>query len=180
MNALLLKQLLVTCLSLLVCLQAVVAQAVPAVADETRMLRQRDIPFDALDRVLNTQSRMVFYWQAGAAVGDAATIFVAGSYHATLTPGHHSILCLEPNFVPVGVRQLRASAVISNLEDLLELKPGETQYLRVNPKAQGGMTVDPVESTLARKELKLTREHSHTISRVQTALICQDLGTDAP
>lgn len=165
-----------TSLTLWASLIVVDVHAATPVSDDGRVVRQRGAAFDVLERVLNTQSRLVFYWRSGAAVGDAATIFVAGSYQATLTPGHFSVLCMDPNFVAVSVRQLRASAVISNVEDLLELKAGETLYLRVNPQARGGMTVEPVEAALARHELRLTREHANTISRVQTALICQDLG----
>jgi len=135
--------------------------------------------FNALERVLDSQSRLVFYWPKNQAGTAAATILLNGTYHATLTAGGYSLLCLPTSRVTVGARLIGASGRRRDGVDMgaeLELLPGQTVYFRVRLHDENQLTLESVQAVRAREELNSTREQIHTLSRVTSAQACQDFG----
>ncbi len=135
--------------------------------------------FNALERVLDSQSRLVFFWPKDHAGTEAATILINGTYHATLTVGGYSLLCMAPAVVRVGARLIGASGRRRDGVDMgaeLELQPGQTVYFRVRLHDENLLTLESVQAARAREELNKTREQIHTLSRVTSAQACQDLG----
>lgn len=133
----------------------------------------------ALPRVVNTQARLVFYWPKALPSTQAGTISVNGGYHATLSSGGHSLLCLAPVPVTLGLKHL-AVASGSNTEvstsHQVHPQPGETLYWRMWATTDATLKFEQVPEAQALQELPQTREQSHTISRAKTAQACQDFG----
>lgn len=118
--------------------------------------------------VAQRQSRLVVYRLDDVALPGATSVFVDGTYHASLIPGAHTELCYRKGPVELGARQMEVAQRAKDLPDTitaLQLPAGRTQYLRVTE--QGGRPVlRPVPAAQALQELGGTRQQKHTISRV--------------
>lgn len=139
--------------------------------------------FHALERVLDSQARLVFYWPRDLASTQAATILVEGSYQATLTPGGYSLLCLPPAAVRVGVRPVGSGSRGRDggaMSAEIDLQGGQTRYFRVRPHEETSLTLESVQASRALLELQTAREQVHTISRVTATQVCQDFGPRPP
>lgn len=130
--------------------------------------------------VASRQSRLVVYSLQNTLLPGATSLFVNGSYHASLIQGAYSELCYRPGNVEVGARQMQVGQRAKDQPDTitaLELKPGQSQYLRVS--AQSGRPVlQPVTAAQALQELPATRLQQHTISRVSQP--CELVAAPAP
>lgn len=135
--------------------------------------------FNALERVLDSQARLVFYWPQALVSTQAATVLVNGTYQATLTPGGYSLLCLAPQTVKVGAKLVGSGSRGRDdgaMGAEIDLQPGQTRYFRVRTHEEGALTLESVQPVRARLELQATREQVHTLSRVTAAQVCQDFG----
>lgn len=134
----------------------------------------------ALDFVPNaSQSRMVIYRGADAAMPGATGIFVEGSYHASLVVGAWSELCFRPGAVNLGARQMQVGTRAKDALDsisALTLRGGQNHFLKVIQE-NGRPVLKPVSQAQALREIQGAREQLHTISRV--AELCQEAATPA-
>lgn len=76
----------------------------------------------------------VFYRPSEGSVSDPVRIFIAGAYHATLTPGTFTELCLPAGTYVIQLGDSRSinSVTFSQSTDLLSL---QSHFFRVNQKA---------------------------------------------
>jgi len=114
------------------------------------------------------QSRIVLYSIDNHRLPGATSVFVDGTYHASLIPGAYSELCYRPGNVELGARQMQVAQRPKDLPDTitaLQLEPAQTHYLRV--RDQGGRPLlEPVAPAQAERELPARRLQQHTLSRV--------------
>jgi len=114
------------------------------------------------------QSRVVVYSLDDLRLQGATSIFVNGTYHASLIKGAYSDLCYSPGNVELGARQMQVGQRPKDQPDTITAMPlrgGQTHYLRV--REQGGRPVlEPVAAAQAERELPSKRLQLHTISRV--------------
>ncbi len=114
------------------------------------------------------QTRIVLYRLDDDRRNGATSIFVNGSYHASLIKGAYTDLCYAPGSVELGARQAQVGQSPRDLPDTItamRLLGGQTHYLRV--REQGGRPVlFPVSAQQALQELPSKRLQLHTISRV--------------
>ena len=114
------------------------------------------------------QSRVVVYSLDDLRLQGATSIFVNGTYHASLIKGAYSDLCYSPGNVELGARQMQVGQRPKDQPDTITAMPlrgGQTHYLRV--REQGGRPLlEPVAAAQAERELPSKRLQLHTISRV--------------
>ncbi len=114
------------------------------------------------------QSRIVVYSLDDLRLQGATSIFVNGTYHASLIKGAYSDLCYSPGNAELGARQMQVGQRAKDRPDTITAMPlrgGQTHYLRV--REQGGRPVlEPVAAAQAERELPSKRLQLHTISRV--------------
>ena len=114
------------------------------------------------------QARIVVYSLDDLRLNGATSIFVNGTYHASLIKGAYSDLCYSPGGVELGARQMQVGQRPKDQPDTITAMPlrgGQTHYLRV--REQGGRPLlEPVAAAQAERELPSKRLQLHTISRV--------------
>ena len=119
-------------------------------------------------RIGKSQARIVVYSLEEGRLQGATSVFVNGSYHASLIKGAFSDLCYRPGEVELGARQVQVGQRPKDGPDTItaiRLVGGQTHYLRV--REQGGRPVMyPVAAAQAEQELPTKRLQLHTISRV--------------
>ncbi len=114
------------------------------------------------------QARMVVYSLEEGRLQGATSVFVNGSYHASLIKGAFSDLCYRPGEVELGARQVQAGQRPKDGPDTItatRLVGGQTHYLRVREQ-DGRPVLFPVSAAQAMQELPTKRLQLHTISRV--------------
>lgn len=115
-----------------------------------------------------TQSRIVVYSLEEGRLQGATSIFVNGSYHASLIKGAYTELCYSPGDTQIGARQAQVGERSRDLPDTItkvRLLGAQTHYLRV--REEGGRPVlYPMQASQAQRELPSNRLQLHTISRV--------------
>lgn len=116
------------------------------------------------------QTRVIFYRPVDALTPGAITVLVNGQYHASLSAGGFSHLCLRPGPVELGVRQmdvdLRPNKDGMDAISAIDLKSGQTYYMRVDEQQGRRIFLRPVPGAAALPELSSTRLQVHTVSRV--------------
>lgn len=140
-------------------------------------------PYRADDRrVLADQARIIVYRpETAVAAAKAASIFVNGDYHATLSAGGYSSLCVQPENLRLGVGAAGArERPGESSAGTFDLKRGQTIYLRVGQQANGDWGVQSVAEVQARNELVTTRLQIHTLSRVEAGEICRFVEATPP
>ena len=123
-----------------------------------------ELPF----KVHASQSRIVIYQTAEEKLLGATSVFVDGSYHASVVGGAWTQLCYRPGNVDIGARQMQVGARPKDLMDsitALNLSPGQTYFLRV-VQENSRPVFKPVPQSQAMREVSGTRQQMHTISRV--------------
>lgn len=124
--------------------------------------------FAGLPPISPKQSRLVIYSLDDLSLPGATSIFVNGTYHASLIKGAYSELCYKTGDVELGARQMEVGRRPKDLPDTITvvgLKGAATQFLRV--REQGGRPLlEPVPAAQAERELPAKRLQLHTISRV--------------
>lgn len=124
--------------------------------------------YAGLTQIGKKQSRLVFYRQADSGMDGATSVFVNGSYHASLIKGAYTALCYSPGPAELGARQTKvgqgARDVLDSITELL-LLGGQTYFLKVREEA-GRPVFQSVDAAQAVKELPAERLQQHTISRV--------------
>lgn len=122
------------------------------------------------------QTRVIFYRPANAPTPGAITVLVNEQYHASLSAGGFSYLCLRPGPVEMGVRQmevdLRPNKDGMDAISAIDLKSGQTYYMRVDEQQGRRIFLRPVGAALALPELSSTRLQVHTVSRVTGTQKC--------
>lgn len=124
------------------------------------------------------QSRILVYRSAANTLAGTTSVFINGQYHTSLVSGGYSALCYSPGKVEIGARQMRVGSQAKDLMDTLSelsLQPGQTHYLKVIE--QGGVPLmQPVSASVAHQELGGLRYQLHTVSRVEQAQACREVG----
>ena len=127
--------------------------------------------------VAQGQSRVIFYRPVNAPTRGAISILVNEQYHASLIAGGYTFLCLTPGFSELGVRQmdveLRPNKDGIDAISAIDLKSGQTYYLRVEEQQGRRIFLRPVAAAQALPELASTRMQIHTVSRVTPAQNCR-------
>lgn len=120
--------------------------------------------------VVAGQTRVIFYRPVNAPTPGAITVLVNEQYHTSLSAGGFSYLCLRPGPVEMGVRQmevdLRPNKDGMDAISAIDLKSGQTYYMRVDEQQGRRIFLRPVGAALALPELTSTRLQVHTVSRV--------------
>ena len=159
---------LIACLSLLgsaVVLAQTAERVIESGATRIEVLGQN---FSGLVPISAKQSRLVVYSLDDLALPGATSIFVNGTYHASLIKGAYSELCYSTGNVELGARQMEVGQRPKDRADsvtALELQGARTHYLRVREQA-GRPVLEPVPAEQAQRELPARRLQLHTISRV--------------
>lgn len=157
----------------MLCLSSIFAQA--QAPNQSGVIESADGRIEVLGQsysgfapVGQNQSRIVVYRLQDGRLSGATSIFVDGTYHASLIKGAYSELCYTPGNVELGSRQAQVGLRSRDLPDsitAIELRGGQTHYLRV--REQGNRPVlYPVAAAQAQQELPGERLQMHTISRV--------------
>lgn len=136
--------------------------------------------FAKLAAVSSHQSRIVLYSPAENSLPGATSLFVNGTYHASLIKGAWTDLCYRPGSVEFGARQMEVGQRAKDSYDTisaLTLVGGRAHYLRVIEQ-NGRPILQPVSAALAERELPSKRLQLHTISRV--AQDCVEAAEPAP
>ena len=138
--------------------------------------------FTGVAPVSPKQSRVVVYSLDDLPLPGATSIFVNGTYHASLIKGAYSELCYSTGPVELGARQMEVGQQPKDRPDtitVLELQGARTHYLRV--RVQGGRPLlEPVAAAQAERELPTRRLQLHTISRVAQECVTVPLAPVAP
>jgi OOP family OmpA-OmpF porin len=128
------------------------------------------------------QSRVIFYRPQNAPTRGAISVLVNEQYHASLIAGGYSFICLTPGQVELGVRQmdveLRPNKDGLDAISAIDLKSGQTYYMKVDEQQGRRIFLRPVAVSLALQELASTRLQVHTVSRVKPVQECRTV--DAP
>ena len=136
--------------------------------------------FSIFERVTDKQTRVIFYRPTTQKQPGAATVYVNGSYHASLIPGGYAELCMPPNKAEVGVRTVKVGDRPKDGLDTitaLNLTAGQTTFVRVRESSTSRVALQPIAANEALAELQATRQQIHTISRVPDAEQCIDGGS---
>ena len=135
-------------------------------------------------QVVDQQSRMVFYrTRQSSSVPGAASVYVNGTYHASIIPGGYSELCLPPGSVELGLKSVEVGRTVKDNLDTITVIRGagaQTQFLRVQEAGRGRQVLQPVQTAEALREIEGAREQTHTISRVVGAVACSINRNPAP
>lgn len=123
------------------------------------------------------QSRVVFYRNASPQASGVMSVYVNGSYQASLQGGAFTALCLPPATVQVAARHVVNDQQVPDAWDVVNtvlLKSGDDVFIRVSEQNNGRAILQAVRADIALPELVRTREQQHTLPRVPTAVACQD------
>lgn len=134
--------------------------------------------------VVESQARIIFYRPIRKQQPGAATLYVNGRYHTSLTSGGYSTLCLPPKSVEIGMRYLEVNRQASKdgFESIakLDLKSGKNQFVRVSDEAGRKQDLVLMAEAEAIQEIQKTRLQIHTISRVLGAVDCMEQDLEQP
>jgi len=133
--------------------------------------------------VVPQQGRVVFYRNANSTSKKVASIYINGSYHASLQRGGYSALCLPPVKLDVAARMQQNGVDVRDDYDIvnaLVLQGSQDVFVRINEQNNGRAVMEAVKADMALPELVKTREQQHTISRVAEAVPCIEDSTPAP
>ena len=133
--------------------------------------------------VVPQQGRVVFYRNANSTSKKVASVYINGSYHASLQRGGYSALCLPPVKLDVAARMQQNGQDFRDDYDIvnaLVLQGSQDVFVRINEQGNGRAVMEAVKAEMALPELVKTREQQHTISRVAEAVPCIEDSTPAP
>jgi OOP family OmpA-OmpF porin len=125
--------------------------------------------------VVPQQGRVVFYRNANVSTKKVASVYINGTYHASLQRGGYSTLCLPPVKLDVAARMQQNGLDVSDDYDIvnvLMLQGSQDVYVRISEQSNGRAVMEAVKADMALPELLKTREQQHTISRVAEAVPC--------
>jgi outer membrane protein OmpA-like peptidoglycan-associated protein len=133
--------------------------------------------FKVPGHLVKTQTRLFFYRQADEPGIGAASLFINGTYQASLQRGGYTSICLKQAKVEVAARMVQnGQAYREDLDviNTLMLPLGQDIMVRVHdlPNGKTVMTQTPPQAALP--ELVKTRLQQHTISRVPGAVACEE------
>jgi len=138
--------------------------------------------FESLVSVAPDQGRIVLFRPAGFDNLTGSTgIFINERFHTSMVAGGFTYLCMAPNQVEVGARQVkvgeRAKDPIDSVTPL-QVIGGETVYLRV-AGLSGRPVLTRVSETEALGQLSGMREQIQAVSRVDGAQSCRSSPSQA-
>lgn len=121
-------------------------------------------------------SRVTFYRLAQGYGLGASGLEVNGHYHTSLVSGSYAELCMvAPITASISTRLVHVGDQVKNYRDAttqLNLKPGQEAYVRVADTGNGRLSVQLVDASIAKTELRQTRRQIHVVSRVPNAESC--------
>lgn len=165
------------------CLKLTLCLCVANVASAQERQRHSEIIplgsiFNQASGVATGQSRIIFYRPLINSAQGAATVLINNQYHASLTAGGFSEICLPPGSVELGMRWMdvnrRPNKDGVDVTTVMEIKNGTTHYLKAVGHGRR-LLLRPVDAHIALSELGSTRDQIHTISRVQGAQKCREV-----
>jgi len=127
--------------------------------------------------VVAQQGRLVFYRNANVSSKKVASVYINGTYHASLQGGGYSSVCLPPVKLDVAARMQQNGIDVREDYDIvnaLVLQGSQDVFVRISEQSNGRAVMEAVKADMALPELIKTREQQHTISRVAEALPCQE------
>jgi OOP family OmpA-OmpF porin len=127
--------------------------------------------------VVAQQGRLVFYRNANVSSKKVASVYINGTYHASLQGGGYSSVCLPPVKLDVAARMQQNGIDVREDYDIvnaLVLQGSQDVFVRISEQSNGRAVMEAVKADMALSELIKTREQQHTISRVAEALPCQE------
>ena len=140
-------------------------------------------PFTETKLLSANQRRLIVFRpseQAANAKG-VLSIFVDRQYHASLLSNSFSKLCADQSnyslsavFRETGAKTSQGQARRQELQT--QLLPAQTKYIKVTSMPSGEMQLLEVSAAQAMEQLKLTREITHTLSRVSAGQACDEEG----
>lgn len=122
-------------------------------------------------------SRIVFYRLATDKNPGAASIYIDGAYQASVQRGAYSEVCMPPGKVEVAARMTENGQTVRDEYDVkntLVLEGGKDIFVQVFEEVNGHALMMSVHPEKALPEAVKTRLQQHTISRVPTAVACED------
>jgi OmpA-OmpF porin, OOP family len=172
-------------LRLALCLKLTLWLCIGSVSIAAAQERQRHSEIVPLGEVFNQasgvatgQSRIIFYRPLSNSAQGAATVLINNQYHASLTAGGFSEICLSPGSVELGMRWMdvnrRPNKDGADITTVMEIKNGTTHFLKAVGRGRQLM-LRPVDAQIALSELGSTRDQIHTISRVKGAQKCREV-----
>jgi outer membrane protein OmpA-like peptidoglycan-associated protein len=133
--------------------------------------------FKVPGRIVKNQTRLYFYRQVDETGVGAASLYINGAYQASLQRGGYTAICLQQKKVEVASRMVQNDQSFRQDFDVvntLMLPPGQDIMVRVHdqPNGKAVMTLTPPQTALP--ELVKTKLQQHTISRVPSAVVCEE------
>lgn len=126
---------------------------------------------------VQSQSRVFVYQAWTSAMKGVATVYVQGSYLASLQRGGFAVVCLAPANVTLTVRHMQNGADVPMADDAMQalsLQGGQDVFVRVSEPNNGRVQLQEIKAEQALPELVNTRQQVHTLSRVPMAQTCED------
>ena len=133
--------------------------------------------YAALAPITSAQSRLVVYRNPNAKQQSVMTVYVNDGYHTSLMQAGFTKICMTDANIHVRTRLRPVGQPVNVLQDKalsLTVPKGQTQYMRLTELADGTTQMDVVTAKVAAAELPKTREQMHALSRVESAVPCED------
>lgn len=121
------------------------------------------------------QTRVFVFRNNQAPNSKPVNIYLNGQYHASLLRGGFSEFCAAPGSVNIKAALDDASRLHTSKLDAgqrLELKAGQTIFLKVDESASPAIGLLSGTAAQAKADIEGTRRQIHTISRAMAALTC--------
>ncbi|WP_158235950.1 OmpA family protein [Limnohabitans sp. B9-3] len=136
--------------------------------------RALGVGYTALKDLAPEQTRLVFYRPEGDGLG-VITLHIDGRYHTSLQNGAFSALCLERASVNLQAQPGRSWARADPNREVSQnvvMVGGQTLYVRLSEALATRPRLDVVPAHIGAQEVQMTREQTHSVSRVSLAKPC--------
>lgn len=126
------------------------------------------------------RSELVFIRPSGADVG-AVSLSVDGQYHTSLVAGAYSSLCMKAGSVNVELDHVQTGrSDVDGGSTTFKLKPGTTHYFVISDSGRRRFAISELSAVQVRELLASVTTQPHTVSRVKSAVVCNDPTVAAP
>jgi OmpA-OmpF porin, OOP family len=163
------------CLCATVQAQPTQQEMLEVAADRSQSIQVLGNAHGGRQSVSPAQIRVVFVRPEGAdKLNGSVGLFVNDRFHTSLVVGGYTDICLPPQKLDVGVRQIkvgeRAKDPLDTVQDL-DLQGGQTVYLRI-AEVRGRAVLLPVNEAQVLEQLASLRLQVQAVSRVPGAAPC--------
>lgn len=139
--------------------------------------------FKVPNLLVKHQSRVFFYRNATDKLPGAVSVYINGTYQASLQRGAYSQICLQPSTIEVSARMTENGQTVRDRADVansLMLDGGKDIFVQVYEDVSGRALMRAQTPEMGLRDLVKTREQLHTLSRVASAVTCQEGGKAKP